>query len=213
MNKKELQEKVIKMNIENIKKSENFIEVVKRDDEKGIAIVKEWDDCMYNESPLDWLEFWRTELDNGYNALVYLLGDHINNIYDNNNNTKDFFDDVIKYAYRQGIVLIPITKYEHTGVSYSVGIENTWDSGVSGFAWYNRKEVTNNGRLTARKREQMLDKLVNSLDYYNQWCNGEVYNVSTYDTIEGELLDNVGGIFNEDDTKDFVEEAMDNFVK
>lgn len=213
MNKKELQEKVIKMNIENIKKSENFIEVVKRDDEKGIAIVKEWDDCMYNESPLDWLEFWRTELDNGYNALVYLLGDHINNIYDNNNNTKDFFDDVIKYAYRQGIVLIPITKYEHTGVSYSVGIENTWDSGVSGFAWYNRKEVTNNGRLTARKREQMLDKLVNSLDYYNQWCNGEVYNVSTYDTIEGELLDNVGGIFNEDDTKDFVEEAMDNFIK
>lgn len=213
MNKKELQEKVIEMNIENIKKSENFIEVVKRDDEKGIAIVKEWDDCMYNGSPLDWLEFWKTELDNGYNALVYLLGDHINNIYDNNNNTKDFFDDVIKYAYRQGIVLIPITKYEHTGVSYSVGIENTWDSGVSGFAWYNRKEVTNNGRLTARKREQMLDKLVNSLDYHNQWCNGEVYNVSTYDTIEGELLDNVGGIFNEDDTKDFVEEAMDNFVK
>ena len=213
MNKKELQEKVIEMNIENIKKSENFIEVVKRDDEKGIAIVKEWDDCMYNENPLDWLEFWKTELDNGYNALVYLLGDHINNIYDNNNNTKDFFDDVIKYAYRQGIVLIPITKYEHTGVSYSVGIENTWDAGVSGFAWYNRKEVTNNGRLTARKRKQMLDKLVNSLDYHNQWCNGEVYNVSTYDTIEGELLDNVGGIFNEDDTKDFVEEAMDNFVK
>lgn len=213
MNKKELQAKVIELNIENIKKSENFIEVVKRDDEKGIAIVKKWDDNNYDESPLDWLEFWRTELDNGYNALVYLLGDHINDIYDNNNNTKDFFDDVVKYAYRQGIVLVPITKYEHTGVSYSVGIENTWDSGVSGFAWYNRKEVTNNGRLTARKREQMLDKLVNSLDYHNQWCNGEVYNVSTYDTIEGELLDNVGGIFNEDDTKDFVEEAMDNFVK
>lgn len=68
--------------------------------------------------------------------------------------------------------IYPISKYEHGGISYSLGESHGWDSGVVGFYIITDKTAKEIGVNT-----KDFEKVINQeLRYYNQWVNGEVYN-------------------------------------
>lgn len=210
MNKQELESKLVNSNVKDIMLSDGAIEIMNRDDDNHFIVVREYDFEAGNfESPLEWFDEWTVVTDNSYKELVDLLGDYVDDIYDKHDNTQAFFEHVSKYARRQGLLLVPISEYEHGSVAFSRGICQGWDAGVCGFAYLDIKDVTKDcgfKRFSSKHRESELKSLDTALELYTQWCNGSVYNVSSYDTLTGDIIDCIGGVYTDDELQAYTDE-------
>lgn len=207
MNKKELQANLIESNVKRIMQSDNALEVMNRDDDNHFIVVREYDfEACGFESPLNWFDEWTVVTDNGYKELVDLLGDYVDNIYDKHDNTQAFFEHVSKYARRQGLLVVPVSKYEHSGVDYSRGVCQGWDAGVCGFAYLDIKDVKRGNRFSCKQRKNSLKSLDNMLTTYSQWCNGDVYCIASYDTLTGDIIDSIGGVYTDDELQAYTDE-------
>lgn len=97
------------------------------------------------------------------------------------------------------IYIVPVSKYEHSGVSYSRGEKHGWDSGVAGFYIVTKESAEKVG--TPRK---LFDKCIdNELETYTQWANGEVYCYTLYDE-GGDVADSCGGFYDINDIKEYL---------
>lgn len=198
----------IENNIKRIMQNDRALKILKRDDDKHFIIVREFDFSVSEfDNPLTWFDQWNVVTDNGYNELVELLGDYINDIYDKHNNTKEFFKHVSKYARRQGLLLVPVSKFEHSSVKFTRGISQGWDSGVCGFAYLDIKDIKNGSRFSCKQRENELKSLDYALDMFTQYCNGDIYSISIYNTLTGDIIDSIGGVY-EDGIKECCEELQ-----
>lgn len=65
----------------------------------------------------------------------------------------------------------PVVKYEHSGVSYSLGTVHGFDYSNNGFYIITDKSIEDTG--TAKKDWERIVK--GEIAKYNQWINGEVY--------------------------------------
>ena len=93
-----------------------------------------------------------------------------------------------------------VSKYEHSGVTYSLGVSRGWDEGVCGFYIVFENDETKD------MTEEQIEKIIKSeLDTYSQYANGEVYEFTEYDE-DGKEVQSVGGYYDMDQIKEYLED-------
>jgi len=127
----------------------------------------------------------------------------------NSPDTNDELQNIVKYTGEQAIsqaehmamikkdyktekiiAIYPIVKYEHSGVSYSLGEKHGFDYSNNGFYIITDKTLKN----MPEKKKEWERIIKNELETYNQWMNGEVYRFNLYDK-NGELIDGCCGFY------------------
>lgn len=144
------------------------------------------------------------ETDNVVNDLIDNLFDSDREAYqtehDKYHNASDLFEGLNKIAKKQGMLIYPITKYEHSLVNYYLGADEGWDCGTVGFVLVDVKQAkTEYGFTDKTKIENYLNKV---LEAYTDYANGYVYCTTTYELNskgeKGEELDYAGDISADD---------------
>lgn len=100
-------------------------------------------------------------------------------------------------------VIMPVHKYQHSGVSYSTSYgypyNCRWDSGTVGFIFATKQDIRENWgikRVTEKYIEYTQKILSDEIDTFSQWANGDVFGF----TIEenGEVIDSCYGFYGYD---------------
>lgn len=197
--KEELASKLIQSNIEVIKNNIEYIDTLYRDDNKHVIAVLS---VGYSDfSPLEWSGNWTVEKDGSLEDLSELFGDHVYDIKDKSENIEDFFENLAKYADKKGYFIEPVARYEHSAVKYYNGIGSGFDGCTSGYAYAKKSDIKKdfNVKIISQKlHEKMIHQLDITLDNYTQFCNGEVYNITIYDTFDKSVVDSLGEVYNAD---------------
>lgn len=157
----------------------------------------------FPDNPLEYVdsstEFF-IETQNVTNDLVDNLFDGNEEAYqdehDKYSNATDLFNGLNKIAKKQGKLIYPVTKYEHSQVRYYLGADSSWDYSVAGFVLVDIKQAKAYCGLNNKTAiENYLDDLLQS---YTEYVNGNVYQVVTYQLDskgeKEESLDCFGGI-------------------
>lgn len=128
--------------------------------------------------------------------------------HDKYNSASGLFDGLNKIAKKQGMLIYPITKYEHSLVNYYLGADEGWDCGTVGFVLVDVKKAKEEYGFTSKINiENYLDDMLKA---YTDYDNGYVYCVTTYElNSKGEKEDeldyygdisaddaNIKGLFN-----------------
>lgn len=105
--------------------------------------------------------------------------------HDKHNSASGLFEGLNKIAKKQGMLIYPITKYEHSAVNYYLGTDEGWDCGTIGFVLVNVKQAKNYyGFNNKTNLENYLDDVLKA---YTDYANGYVYCATTYElNPEGE---------------------------
>lgn len=182
--------------------------------EKELLLVSKYDDLA--DSPREfhddnsawniytWTRNYQSIDKNPYRDVEDFLLDHFseNHVYnklwksDSKGSGWDLEKIITGFA-NKNMIVEPITKYEHSGISYSRGAGSGWDYGVVGFAVLDKerlKKLRMINRLTGRIVEREKEILDSELETYTQWCNGETYYVMLTDLQENPI-DSVGGFY------------------
>lgn len=144
------------------------------------------------------------------------------------NNPSEHMRNFIKAkGYKQSeVIAYPITKYEHGGISLSLGDNRTcdFDSGIIGFIYASKEKIRKEfkvQRITKDIVEQVAEIFANELNNQSDYLNGEVfaYRIYQVNTAEfekygehclekSEKLDSSHGYYDEqfaiDDMKDIL---------
>jgi hypothetical protein len=123
------------------------------------------------------------ETNNVVNDLIDNLLDGDSEAYqaehDKYNNASDLFKGLNKIAKKQGMLIYPITKYEHSLVNYYLGADEGWDCGTVGFILVNVKQAKENCGLNNKiDIENYLDDMLKA---YTDYANGDVYCATIYE--------------------------------
>jgi hypothetical protein len=99
------------------------------------------------------------------------------------------------------IAIYPICKYEHGGVSYSLGVKHGFDYSNNGF--YIVTDETNRAYgLKGKNRNNRFEKIIKAeLETFNKYANGECYAFTLYDK-DGEVIDSCGGFYDIEDIRE-----------
>ena len=107
-------------------------------------------------------------------------------------------------------IAYPVTKYEHTAISLSLGYKRGWDYGVVGFVYVTKETLRKRygvKRITKSIIEHAKNCLQDELDMLTRWLNGECYGwqIKEYALDDGGLdweevdtLDNCWGYFDKE---------------
>ena len=110
--------------------------------------------------------------------------------HDKYNNASDLFEGLNKIAKKQGMLIYPITKYEHSAVNYYLGADGGWDCGTVGFVLVDVKQAKENYGVTYKTKIE--NDLNNVLEAYTDYANGYVYCATTYElNSKGEEEDEI----------------------
>ena len=181
------------------------------------------------ENPREWSNLWNIltwtsrydSIDsNQYRDLEEFLLDNLTekqlrNLYKGNPSAKEFFERIQKRFYDLGYLVEPISKYEHSGVSYSVGVSQGWDVGVVGLAMVNIDDVKKEYEATVLSKglkEKIHAILDSELDTYNSWANGYVYTVSLLD-FDGNVVDSLGGMIGYESEEKMIQEYINYYTE
>lgn len=110
--------------------------------------------------------------------------------HDKHNSASGLFEGLNKIAKKQGMLIYPITKYEHSAVNYYLGADEGWDCGTVGFVLVDVKQAKENYGFTYKTKIE--NDLKNVLEAYTDYANGYVYCVTTYElNSKGEEEDEI----------------------
>lgn len=110
--------------------------------------------------------------------------------HDKYNNASDLFEGLNKIAKKQGMLIYPITKYEHSEVAYELGADEGWDCGTVGFVLVDLKQAKEYYGFNNKTKTE--NDLNNVLEAYTDYANGYVYCVTTYElNSKGEEEDEI----------------------
>ena len=94
------------------------------------------------------------------------------------------------------VAIYPINKYEHSGISFSLGTKHSFDHSNNGFYI-----ITNKTQKLLGIPKKSFEKVIRQeLEEYNKYLNGEIYCFISYDE-NGECEDSCGGFWNLEDIK------------
>ena len=138
------------------------------------------------ESPLenvdDSIKFF-IESDNVINDLIDNLFDGDEEAYqtehDKHNSASGLFEGLNKIAKKQGMLIYPISKYEHSQVAYELGTEEGWDCGTVGFVLVDLKQAKKEYEFN--NKTEIKNYLNILLEDYTDYANGYVYCATTYE--------------------------------
>lgn len=94
------------------------------------------------------------------------------------------------------IKIYPITKYEHSAISYKLGNVNGFDYSNNGFYIITDKSQENLGI----EKEDFEKIIKEELEFYNSYVNGEVYSFKLFDE-KGNVVDSGSSMYSLDDIK------------
>ena len=110
--------------------------------------------------------------------------------HDKYNNASDLFEGLNKIAKKQGMLIYPITKYEHSSVNYYLGDDEGWDCGTVGFVLVDVKQAKE--YYGFNNKAMIENDLNNVLEAYTDYANGYVYYATTYElNSKGEKEDEI----------------------
>jgi len=95
------------------------------------------------------------------------------------------------------IAIYPVVKYEHSGISYSLGTMHGFDYSNNGFYIVTAKTQKEIGT----KKKDFIKVITEELEQYNKWINGEIYSFILYDE-QGEQVDSCGGFYDIEDIRE-----------
>jgi len=88
------------------------------------------------------------------------------------------------------IAIYPVVKYEHSGISYSLGTKHGFDYSNNGFYIVTDKT----SKLIGTEPKDFERVIKGELETYNKYANGTVYGFALYDD-KGELVDSCSGFY------------------
>jgi hypothetical protein len=94
------------------------------------------------------------------------------------------------------IKIYPITKYEHSAISYKLGNLSGFDYSNNGFYIITDKSQENLGI----EKEDFEKIIKEELEFYNSYINGEVYSFKLFDE-KGNVVDSGSSMYSLDDIK------------
>ena len=110
--------------------------------------------------------------------------------HDKYNNASDLFEGLSKIAEKQGQLIYPINKYEHSQVKYYLGTDQGWEYGIIGFVLVDVKQFEQGCGLNSET--EIENNLNDMLNDFTDYANGDVYCANTYQLnskgeIDGEM--------------------------
>lgn len=133
-------------------------------------------------------------------------------IHKHNDSTIDnVFEDLNKQFNPKHIYLVPISCYEHDLIDLSTGYSTGWDTSFIGFAIY---KPAKGHKDEWGSYDEWLKGLELTLQDATNYYNGEVYTISLYDNLKGQVIDSISGIYpddNVDEDSDILRNADEYF--
>ena len=110
--------------------------------------------------------------------------------HDKHNSASGLFEGLNKIAKKQGMLIYPISKYEHSQVAYELGTEEGWDCGTVGFVLVDLKQAKK--EYGFNNKTEIKNYLNILLEDYTDYANGYVYCATTYElNSKGEEEDEI----------------------
>lgn len=130
-------------------------------------------------------------------SLIQSASEESNNQEEHIKNIKERMND----TYGKVLAIYPIVKYEHSGVSYSLGTTKGFDYSNNGFYIITEKTQKEMGI-----EQKDFEKVINEeLSVYNKWANGEVYGFTLYKD-NGEVDESCWGFYDIEDIRESLSE-------
>ena len=105
---------------------------------ENLGTLYTWEDGYFSPD--------RQNFSDGLEFLGSIIGEElIEKIYNQYNDTGSLMDDITKRLDKLGYILYPVSKYEHSGVIYSIGVSGGWHSGdtIVGLIFAEKKKICN----------------------------------------------------------------------
>ena len=139
----------------------------------------------------------------------YTLGD-----YQFDADDFDGWDAVKKHLEEDegAVVILPLSLYDHSGISMSVGEAHGWDSGQVGFIYMTRekieKEFPDDYATDIEATHEKVEKyLEGEVETYNQYLQGDIYGFTiTNPKEDDEEVDALWGLYGQENA---IKEAND----
>lgn len=106
------------------------------------------------------------------------------------------------------LAIYPVVKYEHSGVSYSLGAKHGFDYSNNGFYIVTDKTADEYGHFATPKKKNEFEAVAkNEIELYSNWANGDVYCFTLYD-INGKVEDSCGGFYELEDIRAYLPDTF-----
>lgn len=147
----------------------------------------------FTESPRDW--------DNLGQICVSKSCRYCENEYEDSDSLTWYNEnDDLKTLERRGYIVLPLSVYDHSGVSIYIGSKcDAWDSGRLGWYIVSKEKVRKEygvRRISPKLLEKVKAILKSEVETFNHYINGEVYEFSLYHNDEE--VDSCGGFYEDD---------------
>jgi len=179
------------------------MKIYKETVEKPRLIIK-YDECP--ESPREWstLGYFLTS-DRNYYSPDGKRNPEIQNIMEETGNEANNLENHIELMKKRieeeigekVLAIYPIVKYEHSGISYSLGYQKGFDYSNNGFYIITDKSQ----KETGIEKDNFEKSIENELKNYNKYANGEIYRFTLLDE-NGEIEDSCCGFYEIEDIRD-----------
>jgi len=105
----------------------------------------------------------------------YVLGDK----HDLKAEQFDSFEAIQNYLIKEfnAVVIVPLTLYDHSGISLSIGEKRGWDTSPVGFMFVDKKNMIDG---CFKSKADALHTIKSDLDTYNQYLSGTAYGYRIY---------------------------------
>ena len=132
----------------------------------------------------------------------YSLGDETN-LSSADFNSWDELENYIKKELN-AVVVLPLSLYDHSQITMSIGKLHGWDCGQVGFIYVTREQLKkeyNRVRLSKKLKEKIENRLEKEVETYNRYLHGEVYSIVLQDVFTGdghevtEVQDSLSGLY------------------
>ena len=147
----------------------------------------------------------------------YSLGDRTN-LSSADFNSWDELENYIKKELN-AVVVLPLSLYDHSQITMSIGKLQGWDCEQVGFIYVTREQLKkeyNRVRLSKKLREKIENRLEKEVETYNRYLHGTVFQIILQDVFMGdghmitEVQDSLGGLYS-NDLREVRKEIKENF--
>ena len=164
----------------------------------------------YSSSPREWstLGYFITvdrnhhspDRDEQLESIVSRTGDRANN---QKHHIELIKKEVSEETEHEPLLVVPISKYEHSGISYSVGSNFGFDHSNNGFYIVTKERAD----MLGVDEKDFLDCIKSEVETYNTWVSGEIFCFNLYND-KGVLIDSCTGFY---DIQDIMEHLPEEF--
>lgn len=112
----------------------------------------------------------------------------------------DFFSKLEAILKRNGVIALPINKFEHDNINLSIGVKGGFDNGIVGIAFVTKKDIRkefDKKRISKKTLNKAIKELKHELVVYSDYSNGDMLNLVIKDN-HNDVIDQLGGIFESD---------------